>query len=755
MAAEFEDLGSERDKVVCQTEIGFTIGGCMDILNLSECRGVTEEPLATPTTLESNFVDAAGPSDGYAFIGAVHDLVTSKNSATKADLILAAICHAIRDSDKTESEVLTVVNQVWPGANTDLASVRLGMNLGVEIGLVRELKGLDDTPLWSLTPRGVDDVDRQVDWVKSMRERTRNELRERARDGLGIPITDETAELWLERLVQALIEGIQSSQDAYFGRVDQVVGKRLAPRGIDQGRVLAILQDPKISPLTAEFLQAAAVSAFDPLDTFGNELVSLITTGCVLHSYVAGRDASAALAKIGDPTGQRALLDTPVLVDMVGPERVRSNVRFMLATAVKAGWEVVVCEHSLDELVNLMEREIPNIKLSFTDAHERGVKKEWYASLVDDQLTTYCVEVLKDGTYGTLDAMIEDAKGLAGELTDLGVIVRPHGNDHDPTLVEKCKAALERELATTNSGRSSSAIQRDAESMVVVWRRRRRQKGSEWPGGWIISSDRHIGPAYKSMQPKDPIPLTLSVARWSTLLAVTVPPAEVVELASAAATQLVEEAMWLLPSRFPSEIAMSLARRLSPEQGGSELDFRYAQLTLDDSLDDVGKSKSADSLAGEVLAARAKRTTTIQAQGLTEARDKQTAAERAASIAQAVAANQSREAAEATRRANTSDRKLEQLSAELAWAKTRSTRVVVTVVLVFIGIGAAVGTFLLGLAPWANTGAIIAVLLVAIGGYRWASSKDAKIIPLLIGAAFEAAAVVVTLIDLVSAVTPK
>lgn len=701
------------------------------------------------TTLESNFVDGeSAGSDGYAFIGAVHTLVTAKASATKSDLILAAVCHGLRASDKTAAEILTVVNHVWPGARTDLDSVGVAINLGIELGLVRVEKALDETMLWSLTPRGVDDVDRQVSWVGTMRQRTRDELQRRAQDGLGADITTETAELWLERLVTALIGGIQSSQDAYFGRVDHVVGKRIVPRGIDQGQVLQKLEDPNVSPVTTDFLKAAAVSAFDPLDPFGNELVSLITTGCVLHSFVAGRDSAATLQKIGDPTGQRALVDTPVLVDMIGPDRVRSNVRFVLSTAVKAGWEVVVCEHSLDELVNLMNREIPKIKQSFTDAYERGVKQEWYASLVDDQLPTYCVEALRDGTYSSLEEMIDSANSLAHELEGLGVVVRPHGNDHDQGSVDRCKAALENELGNSKSGRSSAAIQRDAESMAMVWRRRRREQGTEWPGGWIISSDRHMAPGYKSMQPKDPIPLTLSVARWSTLLSVTVAPAEVVELAAAAATQLVEEAMWLLPSRFPSEVAMSLARQLSPEQGGSELDFRYAQLTLDDSLDEIGQARTASSLASEVLAARANRTTTIQVQGLTDARTKQSEAEAVAAAAREAETRVTKQAAKANKRADEADRKAADLAKQLAWAKVRTRRIVTVLILLAL---AGVALYAAIVTPLPVGGLIIAsvaVLLIAIGGYRWCTGPTARIFPLLIGAGFEAIAAVLTLIEL-------
>ncbi|WP_243062281.1 hypothetical protein [Humibacter sp. RRB41] len=705
---------------------------------------------AGSVSLSSNLTDSDDVSvDGdYAFIGAIHSLVSSRTSATKSDLILAAACQAIRESDKTTAEVVTVVNRIWPGANTEQDSVVIALQLGIELGLVVKKAGLDSSQLWSLTPRGVDDVDGQSSWVAELRSRTRDQLIGRAHDGLGVNIDQEAADLWLERLLRALILGIQSAQDAYMGKVEKVVGNRLIPRGIDQHKVYAALEDSRVNPATVDFLKTAALAAFDPLDPFGNEIVSLITTGCVLHSYVAGRDAAETMRRLGDPTGQRALIDTPVLVDLIGPARVRARARFLLSTAIAAGWEVIVCEHSLDELATLVEREIPKVKQSFREAHERGVKEEWYASLVEDQLTTYCVEVLRDKTYKSLDDMVTAARELSTQLVDIGVIVRPHGNDADESHVQRALAALNRELETSSTGRSTLAVERDAQSMANIWRRRRRQKGNTWPGGWIITSDRHIAPAYRTLDKSDKVPLTLSMARWGTLLSVTVPPTDVVNLAEAAATQLVEEAMWLLPSRFPSDVAMSLARQLSPESGGSELDIRYAQLTLDNSLDSAGNARTAVSLASDVLAARAKRTTLIQAEGLAEARAKQEEAQRQADAARARAEEQAAAAKAADKRAADATDRIDMLTADLSWARTRSKRILGTVIAGFLGLGVVIATFARHQPFWISLIAIVALVTIVFGGVRWVADKNARLVLVIIGGAIEAIALCASVLDL-------
>jgi len=126
-------------------------------------------------------------------------------------------------------------------------------------------------------------------------------------------------------------------------------------------------------------------------------------------------------------------------------------------------------EHSLDELEQLLIREIPLIKASFAKAHSAGIREEWYASLVEGQLPTYCIESLRDGSYSNLDEMIEAAKQMRERLSFIGVKVRPHGNDNDRVQVESFRNSLSDVIdRDAVRSRSAPAIERDAESMTVV-----------------------------------------------------------------------------------------------------------------------------------------------------------------------------------------------------------------------------------------------------------------------------------------------
>jgi hypothetical protein len=80
-------------------------------------------------------------------------------------------------------------------------------------------------------------------------------------------------------------------------------------------------------------------------------------------------------------------------------------------------------------------------------------------------------------------------------------------------------------------------------------------------------------------------------------------------LATAAAGQFADEAMWQLPARFPGDFAMGLAAQLSPQQGGSDMDLRQAQmmLSLPHMLDELESKASPTSIAATVLSSRTRR----------------------------------------------------------------------------------------------------------------------------------------------------
>lgn len=412
----------------------------------------------------------------------------------------------------------------------------------------------------------------------------------------------------MDALVSALVPAIEESLQKHLGSVTSLIDGRTNAGTLDPTSVLESLA--KISPNEniTEFLQSLATSALDPLDAFGRELVTHIATGVLLHTYLAGQSGNQLTQRLGKPQNQRAILDTPVLIALIGSTQEQRDAEATIRRAVQDGWNVVVAQHSIEELTELVEREIPNLRRLYREAHEKNARIDFYAALVDDQFHGIIISALQDGTYTELQQVLEAAIRLPQRLDSLGVNVREHGNSISQSRFDACFKALNNHLQHSTRKRSVKVITRDADSMTMAWRRRTREKSANWPGAWIITSDRAMNHAYSAVS-LDRVAITLTLPQWTTVLSISAAPGELSEFASLAAGQFVDEAIWELPARFPKDSAMQLAAQLSPGQGGSNLDVYHAQklYELPEMLDKIAENSSPHQLTSEVMAARARR----------------------------------------------------------------------------------------------------------------------------------------------------
>lgn len=687
---------------------------------------------------ESAAVETINEPEGHgseqsAFLGAVHRLLRNAHGATKADLLLTAVTHALFNRHMTEVELGERVARIWPGVVAGRDEISSALRMGRELGLLTANVGLTGEELWDLTQAGAGDIQRHRDWSVEVRERAARELTLRAKESLSLDLTAGQASLWLDALVGGLIAGIQRSQDAYLGQIESMVGGQVRPRRIDRAAVLSSLREAGggVEGERSSFLEAMALAAIDPLDEFGNELVSHITTGCILHSYVVGRDREAVLSQIGSAHGERAFLDTPCLLRLVGSTRLRGPMEVAIRAAVDAGWEVQVLEHSLDELNDVLQRALPGIADTFRRAVASGAKEEWFASLVDEQIPSIYVEAAREGLVKSPAQFLQGAAELPQRLALMGVVLRPAGNSQELSRVAAFATALKSELGD-GKRRSELTVERDAETMTSTYRRRRRQKESKWPGCWVITNDRHLSPAYAA-ETHDKVAIALTPSQWSTLLAISADPPGVLHLAEAAAGQWLEEAMWAIPARFPTEMAIALATELSPSHGGSSMSLRVAQLTLDDALDG-GERTTSTTLASRVLAQRNTMLKAVmdrqRASANKVAADAEAGRAQALLDAGAAQAAQAQAEAESSRlRSDLNNLKADQgtKDAELAWRAKQLRRAVVSVTFVMVAVGIAIAGLVLPSRLVLVAGAGSAAL-GGYFGYRWCTQRESSLL---------------------------
>lgn len=246
-----------------------------------------------------------------------------------------------------------------------------------------------------------------------------------------------------------------------------------------------------------------------------------------------------------------------------------------------------------------------------------------------------------------------------------------------------------------------------------------------------------MSPAYARLERRDKVGLTLSPARWATLLSVAANPVDVEALARTAADQLLDEAAWTLPVRYPPDVAAQLARQLSPEHGGSETDMRVAQMTLDEALTDPDST----SIAASVLSGRANRVNSLTETTM------QRMAERLAEE-RATAQAKTLEAAKSENRRLSAEQQNQSLATEkgnlerdLAWRDEQLRRVVISSLAGLCSVSLLVSSaFLAG----GRTIAILAVglAMVAYALTRWCTARDARVWPIFVGAAIDVIGVV-------------
>lgn len=584
-------------------------------------------------------MDGADPNQQRDLLAAVQALVSRDRILGEQELLVATISESLGSGAKSSEELLDFVNGVWAGANIPRARLESALTTAEDAGLIARADALTGEQLWALTAAGHDGVDATKGWVDETLDRTARQLQDLARSSFGELSTPDAKQL-VAVLTRALNDAVKEGFAAYVGDVELLVDGTLVPRKFDRERAVSAIINASVSDPRKDLMLAALAAALDTSSSFGNELLGHLATGCVLHAYLAGQGNHRAA--LGTILGEEFILETPVLLSLIGTRAEAEALWRVINDAVAARTKVVVPEHCLEELLELVltveERHLPALR----DAIGRGMRPRVYALAVDVGILQTWIAALDEGVYERWSDFRVAAAQLPMRLSDIGVEVRPHGNSTRET-VEQCRQSLVTVINERGASRRGTAIQRDAETMAMALRHRLRRAGEPraWPGSWIVTPDRQLAPAYRLVVPGDKISLTLTPPQWTTLVTRCADAPSVQQLARATAPLLLQQTAMSIATRYPPDVALDLAQTLSDAGVTSDLDLHGAQLSLDDVLDPESGVPAADDgikLAAEVLARRTRRLTT--AVGVVAARSE---AER--SLAVETASDATREAA--------------------------------------------------------------------------------------------------------------
>jgi hypothetical protein len=530
-------------------------------------------------------------------LSAVRVVLGNARLTTEYDILISTAIEILRSGPKTQDQIATHIAQTWPEAPANLSQIRSALAAAETADYV-----VRTTDGWALSMQGLAEAAEARRWAEGVYERAFEELRSRAAAWLR-PVEISEAQLWLGILVKALFDGIKWAYSALKGEVDLVRDTAIVPRRVDKDRLFMAIRSMAKRDEVAEFLEACALDAIDPSAPFGTEIVSHITTGYLLHAFMARRDLLTARNQIPSLSGTTLILDTPLLFPLLDLAAASEPITRAIEISKSVGAAVVVSEHSLNELQSVLDRVIARHAQNLDVALRTPINGAVLRRLVDEPFVELYVAGLQDGRWRDWSGFRRHVGKLRRTLRGLGVVVRPHGNRPEDRVAE-CFGALSKSLEGSQHGRGIAEIERDANTVALAWKiRRDRRSGGIWPSSWVITPDTHMNRAYRVLNRKDSTGIAIAPSQWVAALSAVVPAGSLDQLAASGAAFLTQETFVRVAARFPPEVAMTLAAALGNDPVTSELDARVGQLTLDQLLSQYPDLLADPEAAGATIAA--------------------------------------------------------------------------------------------------------------------------------------------------------
>jgi hypothetical protein len=512
----------------------------------------------------------------------------------RADILLSAIVELLSTKgDRTTESIVAGIRQIWRTTAVTYPEVESALRQAQVVGLVVTTNDLSGESKWTATPGTVAESQQDRKWARHILAEFEEELTSRL-DDLGIILQPQQLSRTSHELLRSLADGCRVIDDAPPLGVDF-----LRPVEFATSAVKSSLQ--RVEPKQLRVALTGLVDgALDPDDPFANEVIHLLIVGSVLQTFVSKRDLGTQLRL----DGNRLLLDTPILVDLMDDgspgQRLALN---LIELSKRLGAQVFVAEHTISEWERLWdgaERENPAIFDSkVVPTHlDRLISARGSNPFISQYLRE------KAGTPElTWRSFRTRTSNVRHRLTELGMVCRDSGNvtDDDQQVEEEMKRALH-EISTNDSfpgKRRKPAAEADAKSAAMI--RRWRRKYPMTPcGAFFISSEHLTGAAYKMAFPDDEPCLTARAGAWVVFAAslISDDPSQQAEVAEMVGNALFRESFLGLATAYTLEEAAFLANMITEQSSLSLIDSRTAvQLDLAQLLEGHEASSTNERMA--------------------------------------------------------------------------------------------------------------------------------------------------------------
>jgi hypothetical protein len=508
------------------------------------------------------------------------------------DILIATILEVLQEESLPTHEVASRVRDVWPAMRLSDSQLASSVACARRLGLISEsARPTDGALVYSLEEGGRGSLSETRSFAAGVVDRFNAQLSDELfsrRTVLAPGDADAIGATVLAGIRQLVADAFRPG----LALPGESLGGWLRIPSIDEDAITRFVSGKVTDPERSSLVGGLLRLALDHASAFGNEIVHELIVGYLLYLFMTRPDHARAAESAGSLEGERLIIDTPVLVQLLGPPEVRQPVLDLLARAKQAGMDVRLHERTIEEFRTTLEttgiRDAPTFEkamrggadpqLLATGTRSRQVTWSWLRWCERQPLNrrTWNAWMTSDGPERIVTTM--GALGFTAEMGETGYSFEAAARIAD----FRDRLAKQIEARDHVRDRTEEAITHDAKNLWEIWQSRVENPATEskvWPGGFLLSPDKQIGETYEAVAGPQVFPVAITVSQCAQIISAYSGPKSGEELARSLAAGVAAELLLERAANIPPQAIAELALAVTADPV-SHLEAQQMQLEL-------------------------------------------------------------------------------------------------------------------------------------------------------------------------------
>ena len=505
-------------------------------------------------------------------------VVRTDRDVAHHDILIATMFEVLERGPLTVASVKDRVRQAWPSLRLEDAQWDAAISAAVAIDCIRHDVGPGGTATLVLCAPGRDSLLESQEWASGCLVRFYAQLTDELRNRRCF-----TSAVDVENLGSVVIAALRRVVSDAFkhaaGTPVTELGGWLRVAGPNTAAIEDFVSEKIPDSERADLAGSLVRVCLDQSNEIGNEIVHQLIKGHLLYQFMGRPDAAIAAPAAGSLAGEKLILDTPILVRLLGPNSVKMPVLALLTTALKLDMEVVLYERTRTELEGVLDSTALNAVPDLEQALRKGSDPALLAAMTrsDEVATTWlkwCIaQPHAQRTWAAWRGSAAGDGALFTLLDAIGITVRKNESYGDSIEAPGRLIAFETQLGSqiARNGlrpRNSTVLHHDAMNLLDVWFAREQNPSSTekvWPGAFVLSPDGQINETYDEVLGKQTFPAALTFSQFAQIVGSYANPSDSERFADDIAGGVADQLLLARAANVPAEVVRDIAQALSPE----------------------------------------------------------------------------------------------------------------------------------------------------------------------------------------------